>query len=493
MANIPKLISKTKIMQGYQCHKSLYLSVHRKELIPKVTPELQALFDQGNAVTKEARQRFPDGVLVDNPAYDFVGSLKKTRELLAAHTPVIFEAAFEYKGCYARADVIIYNELTQRWSIVEVKSTTKVKDEHLDDVGLQVWIMANAGLPIEKISLMHLNTLCKFPELNNLFIEEEVTDELRIRHTKISPKLNELFKALKSDLVPNIDLGLHCSKPRDCQFLDHCWIEKKIPQPSVFSIPGLREKKWDLYNQGYVNIQDIPSGVLSEKQQICADVLKTNKRYIDYAKIKIELSGWKFPLIFLDFETINPAIPRYMGTGPFMQVPFQFSVHILSSLNAELEHHEFIYDEFSDPRPSLIRELIRACNGPGSVVAYYGQFEAGRIQELEDFAPEFRGQLMDIRLRIVDPLPLFREAVYDSAFSDSYSIKNVGPAILGNEYSYQNMPVGDGSAAQRAYEELIAESTTLTRKNELKAALLNYCEKDTLVMVGLVKWLYNLP
>ena len=138
MATLPKLISKTKIMQGYQCQKNIYLSVHRKDLVPKVGPELQALFDQGNAVTIEARKRFSNGVLVDLPAYDFFGSLKKTRELLAAHTPVIFEAAFEYQGCYARADVITYNEVTQRWSIIEVKSTTKVKDEHLDDVGLQV-------------------------------------------------------------------------------------------------------------------------------------------------------------------------------------------------------------------------------------------------------------------------------------------------------------------------------------------------------------------
>lgn len=492
MANIPKLISKTKIMQGYQCHKNIYLAVHRKELIPKVTPELQALFDQGNAVTVEARIRYPGGVLVENPAFDFIGSLKKTRELLAAHTPVIFEAAFEYKGCYARADIIIYNELTQRWSIVEVKSTTKVKDEHLDDVGLQVWIMANAGLPIEKISLMHLNTLCKYPDLSNLFIEEEVTEELRARHTKISPKLNDIFKTLRSDEIPDQDIGAHCFSPRECQFSEHCWNQKNIPEISVFSIPGLRDKKWDLYGKGFINIHDVPKEELNEKQQICLDVLKTNNRFIDVAKIRQELSSWKFPLIFLDFETINPAIPRYKGTGPFMQVPFQFSVHILDSLNSELIHHEFLFTERGDPRPSLIDELLKVCKGRGSVVAYYGQFESARIQELEDFAPEFKDRLSDIRSRIVDPLPIFREAVYDSAFSDSYSIKSVGPAILGDDYSYQNMSVGNGADAQRAFEELIADTTAVTRKNELKAALLDYCEKDTLVMVDLVKWLYKL-
>lgn len=491
MAQVPKLISKTKIMQGYQCQKNIYLAVHRKELIPKVTPELQALFDQGNAVTIEARKRYPTGVLVDFPAYDFIGSLKKTRELLAAHTPIIFEAAFEYKGCYARADIISYNELTQRWSIIEVKSTTKVKDEHLDDVGLQVWIMANAGLPIEKISLMHLNTLCKYPDLSNLFTEEEVTDVLRTRHAQISVKLNEIFKTLRSDEVPETDIGPHCFKPRECQFSEHCWSEKKIPEPSVFSIPGLRDKKWELYAGGFTDIQKIPSADLNEKQKICLDVLKTGKRFVDSEKIKKVLSFWKFPLIFLDFETINPAIPRYNGTGPFMQVPFQYSVHILNSPESDLLHYEFLYDDAGDPRPMLISELLKNCSGAGSVVAYYGQFEAARIQELCDFAPEFKEALMAISSRIVDPLPLFREAVYDSAFSDSYSIKSVGPAILGEEFSYEKMEVGDGSAAQRAFEQLISNKISLPHKQKLRQAMLDYCKKDTFVMVELVKWLYK--
>lgn len=479
-------------MLGYQCRKNIYLAVHQKELIPPVTPDLQALFDQGNAVTNEARNRYAGGVLVDNPAYDFIGSLRKTRELLAAHTPIIFEAAFEYKGCYARADIITYNETTQRWSIIEVKSTLKVKEEHLDDVSLQVWIMANAGLPIEKISVLHLNSLCKYPDLTDLFIEEDVTENLRARYTQISPRLNEIFKTLKSEVVPLIDIGAHCSKPRDCQFMSYCWGQKNIPEVSLFSLPGIYDKKWDLYNRGILKIEDIPIAELKEKQQICLEVLKTGQRYVNVSKIKEELSNWKFPLYFLDFETINPALPRYEGTTPFMQVPFQFSLHILNSLDSELLHHEFLYDFDGDPRPSLAAELVDLCGTEGSIVAYYGQFESGRIQDLEDFLPQLKEKLHAIRARIVDPLPLIREAVYDAKFGSSYSIKNVGPAILGADFNYQPMNIGDGSAAQRAFEELISQNTKGSRKAEIKRDLLEYCKKDTLVMVELVKWLFNL-
>lgn len=491
MIKLPRLMSKTKIMLGYQCHKNIYLAVHMKELIPPVTPELQALFDQGNAVTEEARKKYPSGVLVDNPAFDFVGSLKKTKDLLAQHTPVIFEAAFEYKGCYARADIIVYNELSGRWSIYEVKSTTKVKEEHLDDVGLQVWIMANAGLPIEKISIMHLNNLCKFPNLENLFNEEDVTDALRDRHTKISPRLNGIFESLRTEKVPEIDLGAHCLKPRECQFYDYCRSEANIPEVSVFSIPGLNEKKWDLYSKGVVKIEDVLIEDLNDKQRMCLEVLKSGKRFVDTQYIKKELSLWKFPLVFLDFETINPAIPRYHGAAPFMQVPFQFSVHVMQSLDSDLIHSEFLHDQCTDPRDSLIPALIEACGSEGSVVAYYGKFEAGVIQDLEDFAPDHKPKLSAIRERIVDPLPIIRESVYDKAFGDSYSIKSVGPALLGDGFSYKNMQVGDGSAAQRAFEELISDQTNEKRKSELRQAMLEYCKKDTFVMVELVKWLYK--
>ncbi len=42
-----------------------------------------------------------------------------------------------------------------------------------------------------------------------------------------------------------------------------------------------------------------------------------------------------------------------------------------------------------------------------------------------------------------------------------------------------------------AFEELIDESTTNERKEELIKASLEYCKKDTLVMVGLVQWLFK--
>lgn len=492
MKEIPKLLSKTRLMRGYQCPKSIYLTIHNKELEPPVTPDLQAIFDQGNEVGAEARKRYPNGVIVENPAWDFFGALKRTRELLQNETEVIFEAAFEYKGCFARADIIIYSKETKRWSIFEVKSTTKVKDEHLDDVGLQAWIMTNAGLPIEKICIMHINNECRYPNLKNLFTEVDVTEDLRKRHNQIPNRLTEIFKAIRGESVPKVDIGPHCSSPNECPFTSHCWSEKQIPEVSVFDLPKIAAKKWSLYSEGIVALDDPKLSGLSLIQQRVVDVYKTKNRFIDKDGIKKALSSWQFPLVFLDFETINPAIPRYDKTGPYQQVPFQFSAHVLDSPTSNLIHKEYLHTDKSDPRPNLIPRLLDACGINGSIVAYYGQFETSRISEMAEYSKEHRAQLEALVGRIVDPLPVIRDFVYDDLFAGSFSLKKVAPAILGEASSYDGMVIDNGTAAQRAFEEIINENTEPPRKQQLVEASLEYCRKDTLVMVDLVKWLMSL-
>ncbi len=489
MGVVPKLLSKTRLMRGYQCLKSIYLTIHNRELEPPIAPELQAIFDQGNAVGAEARKKYPNGVLVDNPAWDFFGSLKKTRALLKNETEAIFEAAFEYKGCFARSDIIIYSKATKRWSVFEVKSTTKVKDEHLDDVGLQAWIIANAGLPIEKICIMHLNTDCRYPNLENLFADVDITEELRKRHITIPLRLNEIFKAVRSETAPVVEIGPHCRSPNECAFTRHCWNERKIPELSVFNLPGIGAKKWSLYSNGILSLDDPKLTDLNPAQQRVVDVFKTKKRFINRDGIKRILAEWKFPLVFLDFETINPAIPRYDGTGPYQQVPFQFSVHVWRSADADLIHKEYLHTEATDPRPTLIPALLDACRGDGNIVAYYSNFEMQRISEMAEYSLSHRGELKSLLDRFVDPLPIFRDFVYDNGFAGSFSLKTVAPSILGEDQSYEGMLVADGSAAQRAFEEIIAPQTSLERRNELIAASLEYCKKDTLMMVDLVKWL----
>lgn len=490
MNPVPKLLSKTRLLKGYRCLKCIYLTIHHPELEAAITPETQALFDQGNKVGAKAREYYPGGVLIDNKPWDFIGALTRTRELLAANTPVIYEAAFEYQGCYARADIIRYSPETNKWKIYEVKSSTKVKPEHYDDVGTQAWIMANAGLPIESIHLVHLNPECFYPDLSHLFKEVNITEEIRGIYTSIRPRLVKIFSTIKESTIPDIDIGPYCQEPNECGFKEHCWKEKNIPEPGIFNIPKINEKAWELYYQGIIELNDPRLTNLNELQQRMVDCFKSNKQYLDIKAIHKEIATWQTPFVFLDFETINPAIPRYQGCKPFSQVPFQFSAHIMPAWDAEVSHQEFLHVSAEDPRPTLIPALLKACGKSGSIIAYHAPFEISRIKELADFSPEHKDALLKLIERFVDPLPLIRDTIYDNAFAGSFSLKSVAPALLGKACSYQGMLVANGGDAQRAFEELISIETPEKRKEILRKAMIEYCKKDTLVMVELIRWLF---
>lgn len=489
MKPIPKLLSKSKIMRGYRCVKAIYLTIHQPELEPKPDAATQAVFDQGNAIGELARTYYPGGTLVDHKPWEFVQSLKTTRELMKAGTEFIYEAAFEYKGCYARADIVKYNKATNRWTLLEVKSGTKVKQEYLEDVGLQAWILANSGLALEKICIVHLNPECRAPNLKNLFTEVDVTEQLREMYRDIAPKLNMIFSAIRQPAIPDTDIGPQCTQNRDCEFRSHCWGERNIPEVSIFNIPNLKAKVWDYYKKGQVDLNKVDQAELEPLQIRMVQSHISGERFADSPAIKEAMKDWKYPLVYLDFETINPAVPVYEGTGPFEQVPFQFSVHVQHEPGGELEHYEYLHEDDSDPRPSLIPALIEACGAEGSIVSYFARFEGDCIEAMAKNFPEHHDELMALKERLVDPLPVIRANVYDTGFAGSFSLKKVAPALCGDDFSYADLAVSDGTAAQRAFTELIDPNTDEFRKMELSESMLEYCKQDTMAMVELVKWM----
>ena len=488
MRPMPKLLSKTKIMRGYRCPKSIYLTIHQPELEPPVGPAQQAVFDQGNLVGELARSYYPGGILVENKPWDFGGSLKRTRELMKEGAEFIYEAAFEYKGCYARADILKHSKESGRWTLLEVKSGTKVKSEYLDDVGLQAWIIANSGLQLEKICIVHLNPECRYPNLKNLFIEADVTDQLRDTYRDIAPRMNAIFGALRTPHVPDMDIGPHCVRHRDCEFKNHCFTEKGIPSLSVFNIPRLGDKVWEYYKSGHIELKDVSTQGMTDAQKRIVHAHVNKSDFLSRSGVQESLATWNYPFVFLDFETINPAIPCYPGTAPYQHTPFQFSAHVQRQSGSPLEHREYLHDDGTDPRPGLISALLDACEGQGTIVAYYAKFEIDRIQEMAACFPEYAERLMALVPRFADPLEVMRAHVYHQAFGGSYSLKSVAPALLGKDYSYDGLAVPDGLAAQRAFKELIL-MTDPDRRAKLRAAMLEYCAMDTLAMVKVVDWL----
>ncbi len=484
-------ISKSQYLKGLQCQKALWLLKNKSKLKSKVTEATQAIFDRGTEVGKLAQKLFPNGIEIEFDPKNFTGMIAQTRELLDTNpTITIYEATFDYDGCFAMLDILL--KTPEGLEIYEVKSSTGAKDVYLEDLSFQVYILQSLGYKVTKASLININNEYIYDgvelKLEELFKIENFTQELFTKAKHVPNLVSKMQSALAGN-EPDIEIGMHCDRPYECDFKSYCW--SHIPEVSVFSLSNARGKDWDLYNQGYIKLEDIPltKSVLSQIsnkhiQQIESYV--QNKTHINQEAITKELAKLKFPLAFLDFETYQDAIPQHASTRPFEQIPFQYSLHILKSADVELEHREFLADPKQDPRRDFIASLMADLPASGSVIVYNRSFEAGVLEKLAGYFPELEPSIRDVLDRFFDlMLPFQRRDYYHPEMQGSYSIKKVLPALV-PELRHSDLAIPDGGSASKAFVNL-RNLKDLNEIESIRANLLAYCKLDTLAMVEIWK------
>ncbi|MCX6641117.1 MAG: DUF2779 domain-containing protein [bacterium] len=476
---MPHLLSKSRYLSGLQCAKRLWIEIHQPELLPKIEPSQQKIFDQGTEVGKLARERFPGGVLIGADHQHISDALSQTDAAIAGGAEILFEAAFTSNQTFVRPD-IIRKIGSDRWEIIEVKSSTQVKPENLHDVAIQTYTVQGAGLNVVKSTLMHLNTECVYPDLSNLFTLSDITDEVAALLPVIPQNVAAFRMILLADTEPDVPIGSHCSSPYGCPLMDQCWAW--LPEPSIFNIPGLKwTKKDDLLLRGLLELEQLPDDFkLNDAQDRYIRSYLTQSPVIDWEAIREILSSLQYPLYFLDFETDNPAVPRLDGMHPYGQFPFQFSCHILQE-NGELAHAEYLHLTTSDPRADLCQALLKTLGDKGTIVAYNSAFEISRLKNLATWFPQYQPRIDGIIRRMWDQLIIFRQYYSDYRFGGSNSIKNVLPVLIPS-MNYQDLEVGEGGAAQIAWNEMIRLPDS-PEKDKLIGDLKTYCGQDTLAMV----------
>jgi hypothetical protein len=387
--------------------------------------------EQGREVGILARQLFAGGVEVRSG--DPEEAIRITRELIAnPEVPAIFEAAFEDGGVFVRVD-IVQRRQDNRWYLFEVKSSTGLKEEHLEDVGIQARVVSRCGIDLASSCLMYVNRNYVFQggtiDARQFFRIRNLTRKIENLQPKLTFQLHAEFTVLAMPKVPDLPTGSHCTHPVTCEFFDRC--NPARPDDHVGYLPRIHASAMeDLDELGIESILDIPDDFeLSEIQRRAATCVQTGEPWFS-PELKEELSGLKYPLFFMDFESLNPAIPRFAGMRPYDQIPFQWSVHVLREPGAELEHYEFLAMDVSDPRRNFITSLCGALGEGGSIVVYYQPFEEQRLSELAAWLPEFAERIEDIQARLWDLLPIIRNHVYHPAFAGSFSLKYVLPALV---------------------------------------------------------------
>ena len=476
-------LSKSKYTLGLQCEKILWLDKYKSE--EKEMTASEAVLDNGTNVGILAQELFDDYKVVEFNK-DLSKMILDTNEYLKEDNINLCEASLSYNSCFCSVDIL--KKVGNEYEIYEVKSSTHVSDIYLDDVAYQYYVLTNLGLNVTKTFIVTLNSDYVRHgdlDLHQLFKFNDVTETSIEKQGLVKDTILKLNKYMESDKERDKELGEYCFSPYPCPYFKYC--SRLLDKNNIFNIRGMQlNNKIKLYKDGIVSYNDLLKSNINKKykQQIEFE-LNDLDPYINKDNIKKVLDDIKYPVYYLDFESYQEAVPEFDDTYPYMQLPFQYSLHIRESENSNLLHKEFLGDPNTDPRRELALSLVRDIPKDVCVLAYNMAFEKMIIKHLASIYPDISEHLMNIHDNIQDLIVPFRQRdYYVKEMYGSFSIKYVLPALFPNDPSldYHNLDqVHKGDEASQAFKSM--RNMNEDEIKVLRHNLLKYCELDTYAMV----------
>ena len=479
------MLSKSRYIAGRQCHLRLWYDCYSPELASEPDDATLARFEADHEVGAYARRRYPGGRLVEAEYWDRDGALAATAALLGGRRlPALYEAAFVHQGVFVRVDVLA-RATRGRWDLVEVKSSSTLKDAYFEDVAIQAWVLEGADLHLHRVGVLTLNrdyvhdggTL----DLDALFVFHDLTSRYRALRPELAANVAQLQKMLTRKRPPAIAPGAHCFEPYECACYAHCTRDLTFPAHPLDELPRLHaSRRQQLVDLGVQSVAEIPADFpLNPLQARVRDCVQRGTHFAS-ADLARTLAGASKPLRYLDFETFMPAIPLFRGTRPFDAIPFQFSVH--EQRGRRLTQHEYLHEQASDPREPLAVALLEALGDKGAICTW-SAYERRVIGQLAADLPRLRKPLSALLARLWDLLPVVREHYYHPDFHGSFSIKSVLPVLV-PDLGYDDLAIADGGMAAVAYVQAL-RTEDATERARTFADLRAYCARDTLAMVRL--------
>jgi hypothetical protein len=486
-------LSKSNYLTYLKHPAWLWLEKNDKSKLPEVDEDTQAIFDAGNLFEEYAEQIFPDGYRLGyktNGEFDgkkYWALPDATRNALAREHKVIFQGRLEVDGITCIFDVLERNA-SGTYNLYEIKSSTKAKPEHEYDLAFQTLVLEKSGLTIENIYVVHVNT--EYVRMGDVDAKEitdttEVTSAVRSLMDVTIEEVEKAKVVMTQKVMPDPSPRF----ARNGAFSEWLSIYESLTGNfDTYSIYNLcavgASKTGELEDMGVRVIQNIPEEFnLTTKQYHQVQATKNGERIINTEEIRRFMGTMQYPLYFLDYETFSGVVPPFDGLRPYQQVPFQYSLHVLESPDAELVHKEYLHIDNSLSVRPLLEQMVKDIGKEGSVIVWYQSFEKSRNTEMATLLPEFDTFLHDINDRVIDLMIPFAEGWYiDKDFFGSASIKAVLPVLV-PELSYKELAVQGGNTAQRVWTETVLGGKNQKRKEEIMEDLRKYCKLDTLAMV----------
>lgn len=474
-----KYLSKSKYISGLSCSRKLWLQIWRRELRAQPSGMSPLIMEQGLLFGELARQLFSDAVLIDIDIANLARAETDTLAAVEAGAQTILEATFR-SGHYRVSTDVVQRQADGSWHLIEVKSSTAAKRAHIPDLAFQRYVMEQCGYRVSNCSVVHANTSGHSSDFPSLFGEADVTEKVDDYLPSVISDLAPMAPLLADDsAIPEMQFKKVCV---GCDFQAHCWAG--IERPTIYNAINSREVP-GLEALGIFYVDEIPTDFhLPGAMRTLVDRMQQQRIDINPGPIKKMLGELRYPLYFLDFESVATAVPLFDDSSPWQKYAFQYSLHVQTA-DGEINHIEFLHGERSDPGKAIAHSLLANMGTSGSVIVYNKTMERGVLNALARQFPEMGDSLRQISNRIWDLEQVFKKHYRHWQWGTKSSIKSVLPTLV-PELSYKDLEVQEGGTASLEWLRMI-ETDDADEKAVKANALKRYCELDTLAMVRLLE------
>ncbi len=253
------------------------------------------------------------------------------------------------------------------------------KVNSLAEIGTSVLSEADVdGIINDIISNIYIYGDLKFEQAIELFRNAYQNNKFLNCQGNFSNCKNCEFKATSEDEAKGLKSGF-----KHCFSTMYHWKESDFYKPNSFEIWNYRGKAFNKENRLFLSDLTIDDFTVkpcagkisaSERQWIQMEKSLGNDSsvYVLNEELFEEMSKWKYPLHFIDFETSAVALPFHAGRRPYEQIAFQFSHHQYNE-NGVIEHKSEFISTTAGEFPNFIfaRALKQALgNDNGSIFRY---------------------------------------------------------------------------------------------------------------------------
>ena len=468
------ILTKSRFLQFQKCNRLLWLHANHRNI--KRQKDFKFGYET-EKVKQLAYTLFPDSILQINTA-DKDTNINITRKNLQ-QGKTILNAAFGMDELYTQIDILEYTE--EGWNVYELKNTpTLKKRDNVNELSFQKYVLEKSGIEVSKCYVIIIDSeYVKKEEVlpADLFIITDFTAEVNQFYAMETE--NIVSSAKDSLMVQELNsFELQCKSPKSCKANEICW--KELGDGDIFHLREGLELSLKYYQQGLRYMHEIPENEEhTDKQKIQIRSEKSGNPYLDKNSIKEFLNKIRYPIYYLDFETINASIPIYKNSRPFQHIPFQFSLHIQKNPDSELVHIGYIEDEVMEPGKKILEILSQNITPGGSIICFEEAFEKRIIRESVVLFPEFAEWHKSIAADFLDlAIPFKSFYYYHPDQKGSTSLKKVIKALTGT--GYEALCIQDGYTANYEFLKIRTGEVRGKQKQKVLQDLEEYCRLDTL-------------